>query len=262
MWVLLLLSVLSLSAVIERLWFWFGILMEEKEIMERVLEAVHRNWLDAKEIARRSSDQPIGRFLYAPLQLANPEPEAFKLALEASADEELAAMRRGEKILEAVIALAPLLGLLGTVLGLIISLRSITIGEIGTASTKGVTSGIGEALISTAAGLIVAIFTLAFHRLFQSFLVGQVKVFRKAGNELELMYRLHWGKTGESPLLEKASPLSNPELPENRTLPDSPQGDFPDTPNNATGNATGMDADAMNAIHPALPSDYPKNWDD
>ncbi len=258
MWVLLFLSVLSLSAVIERLWFWFGILTEEKEIMERVLEAVHRNWLDAKEIARRSSDQPIGRFLYAPLQLINPEPEAFKLALEASADEELAAMRRGEKILEAVIALAPLLGLLGTVLGLIISLRSITIGEIGTASTRGVTSGIGEALISTAAGLIVAIFTLSFHRLFQSFLVGQVKVFRKAGNELELMYRLHWAKTGESPLIETMPVPSNPELPERGLAPDSQQGDFSDAP----GNATGVDADAISAVHPALPSDYPKNWDD
>jgi biopolymer transport protein ExbB len=97
-------------------------------------------------------------------------------------------MRRGEKLLEAVIALAPLLGLLGTVLGLIQSLRSIRIGDLGTESTAGVTTGIGESLISTAAGLIVAIISLVFYRLFQSFVVNQVKVFRKAGNEMELLY--------------------------------------------------------------------------
>ncbi|MFM6278147.1 MAG: MotA/TolQ/ExbB proton channel family protein, partial [Dolichospermum sp.] len=56
-------------------------------------------------------------------------------------------------------------------------------------SAAGVTTGIGESLISTAAGLIVAITSLVFYRLFQSFVVNQVKVFNKAGNELELLYR-------------------------------------------------------------------------
>ncbi|HEY9882492.1 MAG TPA: MotA/TolQ/ExbB proton channel family protein, partial [Thermosynechococcaceae cyanobacterium] len=90
------------------------------------------------------------------------------------------------------IALSPLLGLLGTVLGLIISLGSIRIGDIGTASTAGVTTGIGEALISTAAGLVVAILSLVFYRLFQGLLFNQVKIFRKAGNDLELLYRQYW----------------------------------------------------------------------
>ncbi|MCS6812941.1 MAG: MotA/TolQ/ExbB proton channel family protein [Cyanobacteria bacterium] len=255
MWPLLFLSVLSLSVVIERLWFWFGILTEEKEIVERVLEAVRRNWLDAREIARRSSDQPIGRFLYTPLQLANPDPEAFKLALEASADEELAAMRRGEKILEAVIALAPLLGLLGTVIGLIISLRSITLGEIGTASTKGVTTGIGEALISTAAGLIVAIFTVAFYRLFQGFIVGQVKVFRKVGNDLELMYRLHWAKTGESP-------LAVPMVPGQESYALSGSQEMAVHGERGNDRLDGTDASSVSSVPPSLPADYPKTWDD
>jgi len=94
--------------------------------------------------------------------------------------------------LEAVIAMAPLLGLLGTVIGLIMSLRSIRLGDIGTASTAGVTTGIGEALISTATGLIVAIFSVAFYRIFQSLVFNQAKVFRRAGNELELLYRQTW----------------------------------------------------------------------
>src|SRR3712207_6330394 len=111
-------------------------------------------------------------------------------------------MRRGDKILESEIALAPLLGLLGTVLGLIVSLRSIRIGDIGTASTAGVTAGIGEALISTAAGLIVAIFSLAFYRLFQGLIFNQAKIFRRTGNELEMLYRQKWQLTHDKPFLK------------------------------------------------------------
>ncbi|NEP44699.1 MAG: MotA/TolQ/ExbB proton channel family protein [Okeania sp. SIO2H7] len=194
MWPLIILSILSLSTIVDRLWFWTSLSFRERRTVKRVLEAARRDWGVATEMARRASKQPIGRFLYAPLRLQNAEPELFKLALEAAADEELASMRRGDKLLEGVIALAPMLGLLGTVLGLIGSLSSIRLGDLGTSSTAGVTTGIGEALISTAAGLVVAIFTLVFYRLFQSFFFNQTKVFRQAGNELELLYRQYWAQ--------------------------------------------------------------------
>jgi biopolymer transport protein ExbB len=198
-WPLLVLSILSVAVVIERIWFWSKILSHEREIAGRVVEAARRDWAAAADIAQRSSNQPIGRFLNAALELKNPEPEVLQLALEASADEELAAMRRGEKVLEAAIAISPLLGLLGTVLGLISSLGSIRIGDLGTDSTTGVTLGISEALISTAFGLIVAIASLAFYRLFQGFVYGQAKLFRQSGNELELLYRKNWsGNRGGS----------------------------------------------------------------
>lgn len=192
MWPLLALSILSLSVIIERLSYWFRLLLQEKEIVERVLDAAEQNWRTATELAKRFSYQPIGRFLYAPLRLSTPDPEIFRLALESTAEDEVASMRQGEKILEAVIALAPLLGLLGTVLGLIHSLGSIRLGDLGTSSAAGVTLGIGESLISTATGLIVAIVSLVFYRLFQGFVVNQVKVFRKAGSDLELLYRQYW----------------------------------------------------------------------
>ncbi len=191
---LVLLSILALSVIIERLWFWVNVLTKERELVNRVLDAARRDWFSAAELARQAYDQPVGRFLYSPLQLKDPDPETFRLALEATAEDELTMMRRGDKILEAVIALAPLLGLLGTVIGLIISLRSIRIGDIGTASTAGVTTGIGEALISTATGLVVAILALAFYRLFQAFLFYQARVFRRAGNDLELLYRQRWSE--------------------------------------------------------------------
>lgn len=192
MWPLLALSILALSVIIERLWFWVRILTQEREIVERVLTTASANWGSATDLAKRATNQPIGRFLYAPLRLSRPDPEVFRLALEATAEDELASMRQGEKVLEAVIALAPLLGLLGTVLGLIQSLSSIRLGDLGTSAAAGVPLGIGQSLISTATGLIVAISSLVFYRLFQGFVVNQVKVFRRAGSDLELLYRQYW----------------------------------------------------------------------
>ncbi|MFP4122252.1 MotA/TolQ/ExbB proton channel family protein [Coleofasciculus sp.] len=209
MWPLLGLSILAVGTIFERLWFWAGILLKQQEVVNRVLDAAAQNWQVAREIALKSRRQPVGRYLYAPLRLISPEPELFRLALEGAADDELAAMRRGDKLLEAVIALSPLLGLLGTVLGLINSLGSITIDQLGTASTAGVTLGIGEALISTATGLIIAITSLAFYRLFQAFWFNQVKIFRKAGTELELLYRQDWLQA------EDSDQMLNHNVPEN-----------------------------------------------
>nr|WP_242032683.1 MotA/TolQ/ExbB proton channel family protein [Oscillatoria sp. FACHB-1406] len=220
MWPLLFLSILSGYAIIDRLFFWIRVLLKEKQIVNNILDAAARNWNAAVEIAREYRQHPIGRFFYIPLQLVNPDPEVFHLALEASADDELATMRRGDKILEGVIALAPLLGLLGTVLGLIRSLGSISLSDLGTSSTAGVTLGIGESLISTATGLVVAIVSLAFYRLFQAFIFGQVRVFRKAGANLELLYRRHWsaleeGYDRETGRVELGSPLFRDPLDPN-----------------------------------------------
>ena len=192
MWPLLVLSILALGTILERMWFWTSILWRERKIVERVLDAAETNWQVAAEMALEGRRQPIGRYLYAPLRLVNPDPEVFRLALEAAADDELALMRRGDKLMEAVITISPLLGLLGTVLGLINSLRSISFSDLGTASVAGVPTGIGEALISTAAGMIIAIVSLVFYRFFQALWYNQVRIFRKAGSELELLYRQDW----------------------------------------------------------------------
>ena len=198
MWPLLGLSILSLGTIFERLWFWFKTLRKEEELVQRVIEASGNDeWDTAAQIAKQDRNRkPMGRFLYAPLKRTNPDPETFKLALEASAEEEIAKMRKGDKMLESVIAMAPLLGLLGTVLGLINSLRGLKLGDaITNATGTSVTDGISESLISTAAGMIVAIVSLGFYRLFQGLIFGQINLFRSAGNQLELLYREHWLNT-------------------------------------------------------------------
>ncbi|MCM1981307.1 MotA/TolQ/ExbB proton channel family protein [Lyngbya confervoides] len=208
MWPLLFLSILTLGTIFERLWFWLNLLRGERRFADQILESARRDWDEATHLARQFSNQPIGRFLYTPLRLANKEPEVFRLALEASADEELNAMRRGDKLLEGVIAIAPMLGLLGTVLGLINSLASVKIDEIEASALSTVGAGISEALISTATGLIVAIITLAFYRLFQGLLFHQARIFRRTGNELELTYRQFWLQTQQ----QDPDPLLRPQL--------------------------------------------------
>jgi len=187
------LSIFALAGIMERLIFWIGILRLEKQTGENILAIARQDLKLAAQVAENSLKVPVGRFLHAPLALESPDPELFRLALESSADEELAGMLKGEKLLEAAITLAPLLGLLGTVTGLIISFGSLKIGDVAANTKSGsLTQGIGEALITTATGLIIAIFTSAFHRLFLAFQDQQAKLFVKFGNQLELIYRQHW----------------------------------------------------------------------
>ena len=223
MWPLLFLSILALGTIMERIWFWSKILTREREVSGRVLEAARREWSAASQIAQRGNGLPMGRFLLGALKLKDQDPEVFRLALETSANEELALMRRGEKILEAVIAISPLLGLLGTVLGLIRSLSSINLNDLGAGdATAGTAYGISQALISTATGLIIAIVSLAFYRLFQGFVFGQAKMFQASGNELELLYRQAWAYTDGKPSLLSENLVNAPPSPliEPSPLPD------------------------------------------
>ena len=193
MYPLIALSVFAFAGIMDRVIFWFGILRLEQKTAENILAIARQNLEVAAEVAKDARKHPVGRFLYAPLSLEDPDPELFRLALESTADEELAGMMKGEQLLEAAITLAPLLGLLGTIIGLIASFGSLKIGDVAANVKSGsITQGIAEALITTAAGLIIALFTTAFHRLFLALQDQQAKLFMKFGNQLELIYRQYW----------------------------------------------------------------------
>jgi biopolymer transport protein ExbB len=184
------LSVFALAGIMERLIFWFAIIKQERKTAEKILVIARQDLKLAAVAAEQSLKVPVARFLYAPLALEEPDPELFRLALESTADEELTEMLKGEKLLEAVITIAPLLGLLGTVIGLNSSFYSLKIGDVAANTKSGsLTEGIAEALITTATGLIIAIFASAFHRLFLALQDQQTKLFMKVGNQLELIYR-------------------------------------------------------------------------
>ena len=193
MWPILALSIFTISCALDRAWFWFRLLSQEDRIVNDVLDAARYDLDKAAEIADYARFLPIGRFLYAPLKLKHPSPETFRLAMEAAGDKEFIQMRRGEKLLETIVAVAPLLGLLGTVTGLIGTFNNLKIGGGGTtAEASKVAAGIGEALITTAAGMIVAIIALLVFRTLVTLQARQMDYFAEVGNELELIYRQVW----------------------------------------------------------------------
>jgi biopolymer transport protein ExbB len=193
---LLALSVATFASALERSWFWIRLLSHERQIVKDVLEASYKSLDEAATIATYAKASPIGRFLMSPLRLYQPTPETFHLALEASADKEFVKMHKGDKLFETVVAISPLLGLLGTVTGLIKTFSSLQIGgSSGAAATAGATkaaAGIGEALIATATGMIVAILALVFLRIFVALQANQMDYFTEVGNDLELIYRQVW----------------------------------------------------------------------
>jgi biopolymer transport protein ExbB len=189
------LSVLTIACALERAIFWLKLISHEKQIVHDVLTAARINLDEAATIASYAKSQPIGRVLLAPLRLHKPTPETFRLAMEAVADKEFVKMHKGDKLFETTIAAAPLFGLLGTVTGLIHTFSNLQVGGGGGGTSDQATkaaAGIGEALITTATGMLVAIMALLIFRVFVSLQAQQMDYFTEVGNELELIYRQVW----------------------------------------------------------------------
>ncbi len=210
------LSVATIACGLDRGWFWYQLFSKEGRVVHDVLDAARHDLEKAALIAEQSKETAIGRFLLAPQRLKQPTPDTFRLAMEAAGDKEFGQMRKGEKFLETVVALSPLLGLMGTVMGLIRTFGSLNVGGGGTADqATEAAAGIGEALICTAAGMFVAIIALMLFRLFTTIQSQQMDFFAEAGNELELIYRQIWYEPGLTELgnprdsyTTSASPLS------------------------------------------------------
>ncbi|MBD2451744.1 MotA/TolQ/ExbB proton channel family protein [Nostoc sp. FACHB-152] len=190
MWPLLFFSVLAVALIIERVRFWIKVNRRQQRVVRDVLNAYRlNNVVTAIDILQKNADLPIARIFLTALELEEATPEEFRLALESEAQAEIPLLKRFTTIFDTIISLAPLLGLLGTVLGLITSFASLNIGDVGGSKTAGVTSGISEALVSTASGLIVAIFTLFFANTFRGLYQRQIALIQEYGGELELLYR-------------------------------------------------------------------------
>jgi biopolymer transport protein ExbB len=187
------LSIGTVASALDRGWFWYRLLTQEQKIVHDVLTAAKTDLEKAAMIAEKAQDLPIGRFLSSPLQLHRPSPETFRLAMETTADEEFIRMSKGNTMLEAGITIAPLLGLLGTVTGLIITFNNINIGGGGNnVDLSKAAVGIAEALITTAGGMIVAIVAASLLRVFLRLQQQQVDYFAQVGGKLELIYRQYW----------------------------------------------------------------------
>lgn len=186
---LLLTSLVSTILIFERLWFWNRITRRQRSLISNVLGIYAQQPQQALAKLKQNTDLPISRILLAALTLPEATPEEFRLALESAAQAELPLLQRFGTALNTIVGIAPLLGLLGTILGLIRALTSLDLGNGSGDSALEVTAGIGEALISTAAGLIIAIGTLIFANFFQSLYRRQRAFLQETGGQLELLYR-------------------------------------------------------------------------
>lgn len=189
MWPLLGFSILAIALIMERGVFWARVTRRQPRVVRTVLSLYRHNFDEALAKLQKNADLPIARIFLGALEIDQADPEEFRLALETAAQAELPSLKRFNTIFETIIALSPLLGLLGTVLGLIGSFSSLTLGDIGGSNTTNVTAGISEALVSTAAGLIVAIFTLMFANTFRSFYLRQMAFIQEYSGQLELLHR-------------------------------------------------------------------------
>lgn len=154
MWPMILLSFILLTVVVERLLFIFREnASREPEVVEKMLEAVERRDVEgALAIGRKSKDFIAKILVYS---LSNRQYSLSNAFIRASG-QELARFSQGMATLDTCITAAPLLGLLGTVTGMMRTFGALGGGDIGAAAGQ-ITGGVAEALIATAFGLLLAI---------------------------------------------------------------------------------------------------------
>lgn len=186
---LLVFSLLAVALIIERIVFWTKIKRKQRRVVKEVLSLYRSDPLSARKKLQKNVDLPIARIFLAAMELESPTYEEFRLALESATQGELATLRRFGTLFQTIITTSPLLGLLGTIIGLIRSFSSMDIGNIASSNTSGVTGGLGEALVSTVMGLVVAIFTLLFANAFRGLYLRELALIQELGGQLELLYR-------------------------------------------------------------------------
>ncbi|MDX1453272.1 MAG: MotA/TolQ/ExbB proton channel family protein [Oleiphilaceae bacterium] len=164
MFPLLLCSVLALAIIIERFWTLRVSRLAPKSLVNELWGWIKKKELNSKRLRELKEAAPIGRVLAAGLVNAKHGREIMKESIQEEASHVVHEMERFLTALGTIAVIAPLLGLLGTVIGMIKVFAQLQLEGAGNAAA--LAGGISEALITTAAGLTVAIPALIFHRYF------------------------------------------------------------------------------------------------
>ncbi len=185
MWPLLACSIVVVTVIGERLLFWIQIKRRRNsKLMDESLRlAESGDWQQIKEKTRGCEDHVI-RMLN--VGIMHREYDMSK-AMEAEARQMSKKMSQFMTVLDTMITVAPLLGIFGTVLGIISSFKML--GTSGIADPKLVTGGIAQALITTATGLAIAIITVFPYNYFKSRIEDAIHVMEKYATSLEVVYQ-------------------------------------------------------------------------
>lgn len=159
-WPLLMLSVWGLTLLLERSLFWLRVGAAQEREIAALLDHYPQDVVGARLRLRQQVALPIARIYLAALELDQPSPDSFRLAITTALAAERPQLRRFDTALQTITAIAPLLGLLGTILGLIDAFANLTPGELLQGDRAAVTRGVSQALISTVLGLLVALVAL------------------------------------------------------------------------------------------------------
>lgn len=198
---ILTLAVLALAIVVERFWS-----LRRKEVLPPGLGAEVRDWarkrqLDPRHIDVLRKNSPLGELLAAALDMRARPREIMKERVEDVGRHVVHELERFMNTLGTIASVSPLLGLLGTVFGMIQMFLKILTTGVGDANQ--LAGGIGQALISTAAGLCVAIPAVMFHRYFRGLIAQYVVEMEKQA--IALIDTLEDSGEGMEPELEARS---------------------------------------------------------
>lgn len=165
---IILCSVIAMAIIVERLWAYRERRVIPGKLVAQIWQLHQRGQLTAAHIASVRAGSPLGRILAAGLVNRAHSRETMKEAIEEEGRQVVHELERYLNTLGTVAAISPLLGLLGTVFGMIKVFAAISSAGVGDPGV--LAGGISQALITTAAGLSVAIPALIFHR----YLTGKV----------------------------------------------------------------------------------------
>jgi len=164
-WPILLCSVVALAIVLERFLALKSGDVAPPELIERIRKLMKKGDLNAQDINDIEENSPLGRVLAAGLRNPNQHRVVIKEAIEEAGRHVVHDLERHLTTLGTIANITPLLGLLGTVIGMIKVFSAIT--TFGVGDPQALAEGISEALVTTAAGLSVGIPSLMFYRYFK-----------------------------------------------------------------------------------------------
>lgn len=174
---IILCSIISISIIAERFWSLRREKVLPKHLVATVWNEVKQNKMSRAEIEALSKQSALGTILSAGLSNRNESRERIKERIEERGREVVHDMERFLNTLGTIASISPLLGLLGTVIGMISVFAAIT--KHGVGDPGALAGGISEAMITTAAGLTVAIISLVFYRYFRRKVDGIVVIMER-----------------------------------------------------------------------------------
>lgn len=174
---IILCSIVSISIIAERFWSLRREKVLPEHLVANVWNAIKKDSMSRADIEALSKQSALGQILSVGLLNRNESRERIKESIEERGREVVHDMERFLNTLGTIASISPLLGLLGTVIGMISVFAAIT--QHGVGDPGALAGGISEAMITTAAGLTVAIVSLVFYRYFRRKVDGIVVVMER-----------------------------------------------------------------------------------